>query len=70
MATGGSGDVLTGLIAGLWAQGLPALAAASLGVCVHARAGDLAAAELGQASLLARDLIAQIPQVLQQWRTH
>ncbi len=70
MATGGSGDVLTGLIAGLWAQGLPALAAASLGVCIHARAGDLAAAELGQASLLARDLIAQIPQVLQQWRTH
>ncbi|MEY2340499.1 NAD(P)H-hydrate dehydratase [Acidithiobacillus sp. IBUN Pt1247-S3] len=70
MATGGSGDVLTGLIAGLWAQGLTAIEAASLGVCIHARAGDLAAAELGEASLLARDLITQIPKILQNWRQH
>ncbi|WP_308388710.1 NAD(P)H-hydrate dehydratase [Acidithiobacillus sp. AMEEHan] len=68
MATGGSGDVLTGLIAGLWAQGLRALEAASLAVCIHARAGDLAADELGEASLLARDILAQIPRVLQNWR--
>jgi ADP-dependent NAD(P)H-hydrate dehydratase len=64
MATGGSGDVLSGIIAGLWAQGLTAAEAARLGVCLHARAGDLAAASLGEASLLARDIIAQIPRAL------
>ncbi|MGE0048696.1 MAG: NAD(P)H-hydrate dehydratase [Acidithiobacillus sp.] len=68
MATGGSGDVLTGLIAGLWAQGLNAAGAAGLAVCIHARAGDLAADELGEASLLARDILAQVPRALQNWR--
>ncbi len=55
MASGGMGDVLTGVIAGLLAQGLSLSQAARLGVCLHARAGD-SAAEEGQRGLLASDL--------------
>ena len=66
MATGGSGDVLTGILAGLRAQDLEADKALSLGVCLHARAGDLAAAQMGEASLLARDILAAVPRVLQE----
>ncbi|MEX2524564.1 MAG: NAD(P)H-hydrate dehydratase [Gammaproteobacteria bacterium] len=56
MASGGMGDVLTGVIAGLLAQGLEASAAASLGVCLHAAAADRAAASGGERGLLATDL--------------
>jgi NAD(P)H-hydrate epimerase len=63
MATGGMGDVLTGVIAGLLAQGLPLNRAAQLGVCLHARAGDLAAEE-GQRGLLASDLFPFIRRLL------
>lgn len=55
MASGGMGDVLTGVIAGLLAQGLSAWDAACLGVGLHARAGDLAA-RAGERGLLAMDL--------------
>lgn len=55
MASGGMGDVLTGVIAGLLAQGLSAWDAACLGVGLHARAGDLAA-RVGERGLLAADL--------------
>ncbi len=58
MATGGSGDVLTGILTGLLAQGYAPQDAARLGVFLHGRAGDLAAAELGQESLIAGDLVA------------
>lgn len=61
MATGGSGDVLTGLIAGLVAQGMSCFDAAILGVQVHGKAGDLAAKYLGQASLIATDILDFIP---------
>lgn len=61
MATGGSGDVLTGVISGLLAQGMSGLEAAMLGVQVHGRAGDLAARRLGQLSLVATDLIEFLP---------
>lgn len=61
MATGGTGDVLTGVLAALWAQGLGAFEAAQLGVFVHGLAGDLAAAELGQVSLIASDLVRYLP---------
>ena len=61
MATGGSGDVLTGIITALLCQGLAPLAAARLGVHVHGLAGDLAAEELGQVSLIAHDLIRYLP---------
>ncbi len=57
MATGGAGDVLTGLICAIACQGLAAFPAARLGVYLHGLAGDLAAAELGQVSLIASDLI-------------
>lgn len=56
MASGGMGDVLTGVIAGLLAQGLTLKQAAELGVCLHATAGDLAAKE-GKRGLLALDLM-------------
>lgn len=56
MATGGMGDVLTGIIAGLLAQGLTPWQAARTGVYLHGRAGDLAA-EAGERGLLAMDLL-------------
>jgi NAD(P)H-hydrate epimerase len=62
MATGGTGDVLTGVIAGLLAQGLAPFDAARLAPHVHGLAGDLAAAELGQVSLIASDLLNWLPQ--------
>jgi len=60
MATGGTGDVLTGVITAIVAQGLPPYEAARLGVHVHGLAGDLAAAELGQVSLIASDLVTYL----------
>jgi ADP-dependent NAD(P)H-hydrate dehydratase / NAD(P)H-hydrate epimerase len=57
MATGGMGDVLSGVIGGLVAQGIPLADAAKLGVCLHANAGDLAAAQGGERGLIATDLM-------------
>lgn len=57
MATGGSGDVLTGIITGLLAQGYSAQDAALLGVHLHGKSGDLAAEVCGEEALLASDLI-------------
>lgn len=64
MATGGSGDVLTGVIAGLAAQGLELAEAARLGVFLHGKAGDWAAEEKGNYSMLAGDIIDGVEQVL------
>jgi len=61
MATGGSGDVLTGLITALVCQGLDPFEAARLGVHLHGLAGELAAQQLGQVSLMASDLIRFLP---------
>jgi NAD(P)H-hydrate epimerase len=61
MATAGTGDVLTGMIAGLIAQGHTPDTAACLGVYLHGLAGDMAAAEVGAVGLLAGDLIHRIP---------
>jgi NAD(P)H-hydrate epimerase len=63
MATGGTGDVLTGLIGALLGQGLEPFAAAQLGVHLHGMAGDLARDALGEISLIATDLIQYLPQV-------
>ncbi len=65
MATGGSGDVLTGIIASLVGQGMPLFEASQLGVEKHGMAGDLAAAEFGQISLISSDLIKFLPQAFQ-----
>ena len=64
MATGGSGDVLTGLITALLCQGLEPLAAARLGVHLHGAAGDRAAESLGETSMIASDLVRLLPEVL------
>jgi ADP-dependent NAD(P)H-hydrate dehydratase len=61
MATGGTGDVLGGLIAALVGQGMPPFEAAQLGVHLHGRAGDLARDRLGEASLIASDLLEYVP---------
>jgi NAD(P)H-hydrate epimerase len=68
MATGGTGDVLTGLVAALLAQGLTTFEASRLAVWLHARAGDLAAGALGESSLVATDLIQHLPQAFRELR--
>lgn len=68
MATAGTGDVLTGLIAALLAQGLEPFAAAQLGVYLHGLAGDLARDALGEPSLIATDLLAFLPQAFRQYQ--
>jgi NAD(P)H-hydrate epimerase len=60
MATGGTGDVLTGMLAAWFAQLLDAEAAAKLAVYLHGMAGDLAAAEKGETALVASDLAASL----------
>lgn len=61
MATGGSGDVLTGVITGLLAQGYSALDSALVGCWVHGVAGDRAAAQFGQISMIASDMVDYLP---------
>ncbi|MFM7292700.1 MAG: NAD(P)H-hydrate dehydratase, partial [Planctomycetia bacterium] len=60
-ATAGTGDVLTGVVAALLAQGLDPFAAARLAAWVHGRAGDVAAEALGEVSMTARDLLDRLP---------
>ena len=62
MGTAGSGDVLTGIILGLLAQGYPSRDAAILGVSLHAISGDIASEALGRHSLIASDLTDYLPQ--------
>jgi NAD(P)H-hydrate epimerase len=64
MATGGSGDVLTGLIAALLGQKLEPFAAAQLGVYLHGLAGDIARDNLDEISLIASDLLDYLPRAL------
>ena len=61
MATGGSGDVLAGLIGGLLAQGMQPLRAAAFGVYLHGLAGDLAAAAQTQYAMTALDIVRHLP---------
>lgn len=65
MATAGSGDVLTGVITSFLGQGFSPIEAATMGVTFHSLAGDAAARELGEYSLIARDIIKYLPKVLQ-----
>lgn len=65
MATGGSGDVLSGIIAGLCGQGLGCFEAAKLGVCMHGFAGQEAAIQRGRYSMIAGDIVRSITRVLE-----
>jgi NAD(P)H-hydrate epimerase len=64
MATGGTGDVLSGILGALLARGLEPWVAATAAVYVHGLAGDVAAGRLGQESLLAGDLIEALPEAI------
>jgi len=66
MATAGAGDVLSGIIAGLWAQGLAALDAALCGVYLHGLAGDLAKDVYGEYSLFATDIQEYFPHAVRE----
>ena len=66
LAKGGSGDCLSGIIAGLLAQGLSAYDAATLGAYLHGRAAEFAAYKGSLRSMLATDLIEALPQVIEQ----
>ncbi|MEO6796760.1 MAG: NAD(P)H-hydrate dehydratase [Candidatus Dormibacter sp.] len=68
LASGGTGDVLAGMIGGFLGQGLPPFEAAVTGVHVHALAGLDLEADLGQAGVLASDLLLQIPRVMERLR--
>ena len=69
MATGGSGDVLTGVILALLARGYNAPDASRLGVYVHGLAGDMAAQKVGETALIASDIIDSLPAAWQQTET-
>ncbi len=64
MASGGMGDILTGTLAGLVAQGLTLLQAAKVGVLLHSKAADLAALEGGERGLLATDLLPYLRRIV------
>ncbi|MFC1564602.1 NAD(P)H-hydrate dehydratase [candidate division KSB1 bacterium] len=65
MATAGSGDVLTGIIAGLMGQGMDVTTAGITGAYIHGLAGDLAAEELGEAGVIAGDLVDFLPYAIE-----
>jgi len=64
LASAGTGDVLTGVIAGLVAQGLSLFDAAACGVYLHGQAGEMVRRELGEAGMLAGDLLPALPRVI------
>lgn len=64
MATGGSGDVLAGIITSLLGQGLPPLEAAACGAWLHGYSGDICASEIGQYGMLPSDMLNVLPRLL------
>jgi len=70
MASGGTGDVLTGLLAGLLGQGVSPGLSAQAGTFIHGLAGDLAAERLGQEAMLAGDLLEEVPKAIDRVKAH
>ncbi|MBI2935371.1 MAG: NAD(P)H-hydrate dehydratase [Chloroflexi bacterium] len=68
LATAGTGDVLAGVIAGLMAQGMGPFEAAAAGVYLHGAAGELVRQDLGEAGMIAGDLLPVLPQVIKKLR--
>ena len=66
LATAGTGDVLSGMIGALLAQGVDCFTAASISVCMHARAGELAETHFGTRSVIASDVITQLAAIWQE----
>ena len=64
MATGGSGDVLAGMITAFVGQGIPVLEATSVAAWLHGRAGDICAEELGQYAMLPSDMLEVLPRLM------
>jgi NAD(P)H-hydrate repair Nnr-like enzyme with NAD(P)H-hydrate dehydratase domain len=64
LATGGSGDVLAGIVAGLVARGAEPLTAAAWAVWLHGEAGRRCGEQIGPLGFLARELLAQIPRLM------
>lgn len=70
MATGGSGDVLSGIIGAFLARGMKPYEAAAAGVYIHGLSGDLAAGEQGEICLTAQDLIDYLPKAIKDMKVH
>lgn len=70
MATAGSGDVLTGMVAALLASGKEPVEAAALGALIHAIAGERVAAEKGSYGMIASDIIEMVPRVMKEWNAN
>jgi NAD(P)H-hydrate epimerase len=66
MATGGTGDILAGIIGGLLAQGISPLEAAVCGTYIHGLAGDITASDVGQVGMIAGDLLRALPRALKE----
>jgi NAD(P)H-hydrate epimerase len=64
LASAGTGDVLAGAVVGLLAQGMPLFDAAALAVWLHAGAGEMVKADMGDAGMLASDLLPVLPKVI------
>ncbi|MBI2092205.1 MAG: hypothetical protein HYT75_04335 [Deltaproteobacteria bacterium] len=64
LATAGTGDCLTGVIAGFISQGIPVIESVIAGVYVHGLAGDMAAEKNGERGLIASDIINHLPNIL------
>lgn len=70
LATAGTGDILSGIIAGMIAQGLTSFDAASVGIYIHALAGQILREKIGDAGLLASDLLPILPGVIEQLKNN
>jgi NAD(P)H-hydrate epimerase len=70
MATAGSGDVLTGLITAFAGMGLSAEDAAKAGVYIHGKAGDIAAARIGEYGITATDISDAVPEAINSIQQH